>query len=30
MNITGAMAKAGVAIAGKHLAEFLWERTNGQ
>jgi L-lactate dehydrogenase complex protein LldE len=29
MNITGAMAKAGVAIAGKHLAEFLWERTNG-
>jgi L-lactate dehydrogenase complex protein LldE len=30
MNITGAMEHAGVAIAGKHLAEFLWERTNGQ
>ncbi len=29
MNITGAMAHAGVAVAGKHLAEFLWERTNG-
>jgi L-lactate dehydrogenase complex protein LldE len=29
MNITGAMAHAGVAHAGKHLAEFLWERTNG-
>ena len=30
MNITGAMAHAGVAVAGKHLAEFLWERTNGK
>jgi L-lactate dehydrogenase complex protein LldE len=29
MNISGAMEHAGVAIAGKHLAEFLWERTNG-
>ena len=29
MNITGAMAHAGVAIDGKHLAEFLWERTDG-
>ena len=30
MNITGAMDHAGVAVAGKHLAEFLWERINGQ
>ena len=30
MNITGAMANAGLTIAGKHLAEFLWERTNEQ
>ena len=30
MNITGAMQHAGVAITGKHLAEFLWERTNGR
>jgi L-lactate dehydrogenase complex protein LldE len=30
MNITGAMAHAGVAVAGKHLAEFLWERTHGR
>ncbi len=30
MNITGAMAHEGVAVDGKHLAEFLWERTNGQ
>lgn len=30
MNITGAMEHAGVAIAGMHLAEFLWERINGQ
>jgi L-lactate dehydrogenase complex protein LldE len=30
MNITGAMAHDGVAIDGKHLAEFLWERTNGR
>lgn len=29
MNITGAMKHADVAVAGKHLAEFLWERTNG-
>ena len=29
MNITGAMAHEGVAVDGKHLAEFLWERTNG-
>ena len=29
MNITGAMAHAGVAVDGKHLAEFLWERTKG-
>jgi L-lactate dehydrogenase complex protein LldE len=30
MNITGAMDHAGMALAGKHLAEFLWERTNGR
>jgi L-lactate dehydrogenase complex protein LldE len=29
MNITGAMAHDGIAVAGKHLAEFLWERTHG-
>jgi L-lactate dehydrogenase complex protein LldE len=29
MNITGAMAHDGASIEGKHLAEFLWERTNG-
>ena len=28
MNITGAIAKAGKPMAGSHLAEFLWERTN--
>jgi L-lactate dehydrogenase complex protein LldE len=28
MNITGAMERAGVAVVGKHLAQFLWERTN--
>lgn len=28
MNITGAMAHSGVKIAGKHLAQFLWERTH--
>jgi L-lactate dehydrogenase complex protein LldE len=28
MNISGAMNHAGVRVAGKHLAEFLWERTN--
>ena len=26
MNITGAIEHAGVKVAGKHLAEFLWER----
>jgi len=26
LNITGAMEHAGVTVAGKHLAEFLWER----
>ncbi|MDJ0782366.1 MAG: (Fe-S)-binding protein [Desulfosarcinaceae bacterium] len=30
MNIAGAMAHGQLAIDGKHLAEFLWERTNGQ
>ena len=30
MNITGAMAKTGVTVAGKHLAAFLWERINGK
>jgi L-lactate dehydrogenase complex protein LldE len=30
MNITGAMEHYGIPIAGKHLADFLWERTNGQ
>jgi L-lactate dehydrogenase complex protein LldE len=30
MNITGAMGKAGVAVDGKHLAEFLWERIHAQ
>jgi len=30
MNINGAMEYAGVAIAGKHIAEFLWERTHAQ
>ena len=30
MNITGAMKHSGVSIAGKHLSEFLWERTNGR
>jgi L-lactate dehydrogenase complex protein LldE len=29
MNITGAMEHTGMGVAGKHLAEFLWERTNG-
>ncbi len=29
MNITGAMDKAGIPIQGQHIAEFLWERTNG-
>jgi L-lactate dehydrogenase complex protein LldE len=26
MNITGAMDHAGVSVAGRHLAEFIWER----
>jgi len=30
MNITGAMAHEGLAIDGRHLAEFLWERINGR
>ncbi len=30
MNITGAMAHGEIAIEGKHLAEFLWERINAQ
>ena len=30
MNISGHMAHAGVAVAGKHLAEFIWERIHGQ
>jgi len=29
MNITGAMEAQGIAITGQHLADFLWERTNG-
>jgi len=29
MNITGALAHHRVPVAGKHIAEFLWERTNG-
>ena len=28
MNISGAMAHKGVSVGGKHLAEFLWERTH--
>ena len=30
MNITGAMAHSGVAVDGIHLAQFLWERTDGR
>jgi L-lactate dehydrogenase complex protein LldE len=30
MNISGHMAYAGVNVAGKHLAEFIWERIHGQ
>ena len=30
MNISGVMAKENIPIAGQHLAEFLWERINGQ
>ncbi|MFW5635355.1 MAG: (Fe-S)-binding protein [Thermodesulfobacteriota bacterium] len=29
MNITGAMERGKVGIGGQHIAEFLWERTNG-
>ena len=29
MNITGAMTHLGISVAGKHLAEFIWERTHG-
>lgn len=29
MNITGAMEKMNIAMTGKHIADFLWERTNG-
>jgi len=29
MNITGALEKAGIPIAGQHIADFLWERTHG-
>ena len=29
LNINGAMAHRGIAIEGKHLAEFIWERTDG-
>jgi len=29
MNIEGALAHRGLDIAGRHLAEFLWERTDG-
>jgi len=30
MNIAGAMDHIGLPIEGKHLAEFLWERTHGK
>ena len=30
MNISGAMEHAGVTVAGKHIAEFVWERIHGQ
>jgi L-lactate dehydrogenase complex protein LldE len=29
LNINGAMAYRGLPIVGKHLAEFIWERTDG-
>ncbi|GBC61144.1 oxidoreductase [Desulfonema ishimotonii] len=29
MNITGAMGKKSVPVTGQHIAEFIWERTNG-
>ncbi len=29
MNITGAMDKRGLAVKGRHIAEFLWERLYG-
>lgn len=28
LNITGAMERQGLAVQGRHLAEFLWERTH--
>ena len=30
MNITGALAKAEKSMDGSHIAEFLWERSNGR
>ena len=30
MNITGAMQHQNIAISGQHLAEFIWERINGE
>lgn len=30
MNISGHMAHVGLTVAGKHLAEFIWERIHGQ
>ncbi len=30
LNISGAMEHSGVTVAGKHLAQFLWERTHVQ
>ena len=29
MNISGVMTRENIPIAGQHLAEFLWERSNG-
>jgi L-lactate dehydrogenase complex protein LldE len=29
MNITGAMAHYNIPITGQHIAEYIWERTNG-
>jgi L-lactate dehydrogenase complex protein LldE len=30
LNINGHMAHTGLTVAGKHLAEFIWERIHGQ
>lgn len=30
LNISGAMEHLGIPVTGKHLAEFIWERTNGK